>query len=62
MAEDPIEPEAVLRDPGDDYLIALAKAADAEAIVSGDKDLLEHAGLKPRAISPREACESLGLI
>jgi predicted nucleic acid-binding protein len=62
MAEDPIEPEALLRDPSDDYLIALAKAAGAEAIVTGDKDLLEHAGLEPRAISPREACELLGLV
>lgn len=62
MREDPIEPEAVLRDPEDDYLVALAKAGDAEAIITGDKDLLEHAGLEPQAISPREACKSLGLI
>jgi predicted nucleic acid-binding protein len=26
----------VLRDPKDDYLVALARASDAEAIVTGD--------------------------
>jgi uncharacterized protein len=34
----------VLRDPKDDYLVALARASDAEAIVTGDRDLLEHPG------------------
>lgn len=59
---DPIEIEAVLRDPDDDYLVALAREAKAEAIVTGDHDLLDHAGLKPRAIDAREACELLGLM
>ena len=59
---DPEEPEAVLRDPKDDYLIALAKASSAEAIVTGDRDLLEHDGLQPPAITTRAACELLGLI
>jgi uncharacterized protein len=62
MREDPEGIEATLRDPKDDYLIALARKAGAEAIVTGDKDLLDHAGLEPRAISPREACELLGLV
>lgn len=59
---DPIDPEPVLRDPDDDYLVALARAADAEYIVTGDKDLLEHIGLAPPAINARNACELLGLI
>jgi putative PIN family toxin of toxin-antitoxin system len=59
---DPIEVEAILRDPDDDYLVALARLAGAEAIVSGDKHLLDHAGLEPRAISARGACELLGLV
>jgi uncharacterized protein len=29
------------RDPGDDYLVALARAANADVIVSVDRDLLE---------------------
>lgn len=37
-----------VRDPGDDYLVALARAAGAEAIVTGDRDLLDHEGLVPQ--------------
>lgn len=59
---DPKDPPAVLRDPNDDYLVALARAARARAIVSGDKDLLDHAGLHPPALTPRAACELLQLI
>lgn len=61
MLPDPIEPPRVLRDPADDYLVALAQAGAAEAIVTGDRDLLDHAGLEPPAITPREACERFGL-
>ena len=60
--EDPADIEAVLRDSDDDYLVALARQADAEAIVTGDRDLLDHTGLIPPAISPREACELIGLL
>jgi len=59
---DPEEPQAVVRDPKDDYLIALAKSSGAEAIVTGDRDLLDHNGLQPPAITTRAACELLGLI
>lgn len=62
MREDPTEVEALLRDPDDDYLVALAREAGVEAVVSGDKDLLDHAGLEPPVLSPREACELVGLI
>ncbi len=62
VLEDPVEVEAILRDPKDDYLLALAREASAEAIVSGDKHLLDHPGLEPGAINAREACELLGLI
>ena len=55
MLDDPVDPEPVLRDSSDDYLLALARSAKAEAIVTGDKDLLDHAGLQPPAISAREA-------
>ncbi|MHB1467682.1 MAG: putative toxin-antitoxin system toxin component, PIN family [Solirubrobacteraceae bacterium] len=59
MLPDPIDPESVLRDRDDDYLVALAKVGDAEAIVTGDKDLLEHADLRPPAVKPREAANRL---
>ncbi|HTU79661.1 MAG TPA: putative toxin-antitoxin system toxin component, PIN family [Solirubrobacteraceae bacterium] len=59
MLEDPLDPEPVLRDSDDDYLLALARSGKAEAIVTGDKDLLDHAGLQPPAISAREAADRL---
>lgn len=62
MREDPKTVEEVLKDPKDDYLLALARETSADAIVSGDKHLLDHPGLEPRAINAREACELLGLI
>jgi putative PIN family toxin of toxin-antitoxin system len=37
---DPESPPPVVRDPKDDYLVALARAAAADALVSGDGDLL----------------------
>ena len=44
---DPPAPhQAVCRDPNDDYLVALATATHADALVTGDDDLL--------AISPNE--------
>jgi len=58
---DPVDPPAILRDPADDYLVALARAAQADAIVSGDRDLLDHEGLTPPAITTQAACHNLGL-
>jgi uncharacterized protein len=59
---DPVSPASILRDPTDDYLVALAKAAKAEVIVTGDRDLLDHPDLDPPAITARAACIRLGLI
>jgi putative PIN family toxin of toxin-antitoxin system len=59
---DPKEIEALLRDPDDDYLVALAHEAGAEAIVTGDHDLLDHPSLDPPAIDARGACRLLSLI
>lgn len=39
MHDDPPPLKGATRDPKDDYLVALARAAKAEAIVSGDGDL-----------------------
>jgi len=49
---------AVCRDPRDDYLVALAVATHAAAIVTGDRDLLDLveppvAVLTPRALTER---------
>jgi predicted nucleic acid-binding protein len=54
----PHVPVSVLRDPTDDFLVALAIAGRADAIVTSDRDLLDHAGLRPPAINAR-ACELL---
>ena len=59
---DPEKFEALLRDPDDDYLVALARHARAEAIVTGDHDLLDHPDLQPKALDSREACRLLGLL
>ena len=59
--ENPAKVEPLLRDPDDDYLVALAREARAEAIVTGDRDLLDHGGLQPPAINAKEACEMIGL-
>jgi putative PIN family toxin of toxin-antitoxin system len=58
---DPVAPSRVVRDPDDDYLVALAKASTATAIVTGDRDLLDHEGLEPPAITARAACVRFGL-
>ncbi len=62
MLADPMDVEPVLRDSEDDYLVAIARASSAQAIITGDKDLLDHLGLRPQAIEARAACELIGLI
>jgi hypothetical protein len=58
---DPVDAPPVLRDRPDDYLVALAGAAGAEAIITGDRDLLERAGLEPPELSAGQACERFGV-
>lgn len=52
LRDDPGPPTTGVRDPNDDYLVALAEAADA-VIVTGDDDLLT-AGIEPSAITPAQ--------
>jgi putative PIN family toxin of toxin-antitoxin system len=59
VVDDPVDAPAVTRDPKDDYLVALALHEGVEAIVSGDRDLLD-AGLDTPAVwSPREAANRI---
>jgi predicted nucleic acid-binding protein len=59
---DPEDIEPLLRHPEDDYLLALARTANATAIVTGDKDLLDRPEeLDPPAIHANAACELTGL-
>ena len=54
LVDDPTEIRPETRDPNDDYLIALARANDAELIVSGDKDLLEWETQQPPVVTPSQ--------
>lgn len=56
---DPPDPPPVSPDPGDDYLIALARAAHADVIVSGDRHLTELADPTPPVLTPRQFAEQL---
>ena len=54
LVDDPqVIPGVVERDAKDDYLVALARAAGAHAIVTGDRHLLDVDGLRPPALTPR---------
>lgn len=59
LVEDPIDPPAVTRDPKDDYLVALAVAASADVLVSGDKDLTDLADPPLPVLTPRAFLEQL---
>ena len=54
MVPDPEEVVPVIRDPSDDYIVALAREHNADYIVTGDKDLLEWDVQRPPVISPAE--------
>jgi uncharacterized protein len=54
LVEDSADVNAVVAaDPADDYLFALARTAEALAIVSGDRHLTELRGVTPRVLTPR---------
>jgi uncharacterized protein len=60
LAADPPTPyPAVCRDPGDDYLVALARTAVVDALVTGDRDLLELDDIGVAVITPRELVDRL---
>jgi putative PIN family toxin of toxin-antitoxin system len=61
MAPDPhtVDP-TTCRDPNDAYLITLARAGAADAIVSGDLDLTSLVDLHPPVLTPAEAFERFG--
>jgi putative PIN family toxin of toxin-antitoxin system len=60
LMEDPPAPHhAVCRDPADDYLVALAHSANADAVVTGDLDLLSLAEPGLSVITPRTLIERL---
>ena len=58
MHPDPEARPGVLRDPVDEYLVGLAVEANADLIVSGDRDLLD-ASVPMAVVSPRALLERL---
>lgn len=58
LRPEPDDVSSRVRDPNDDYLVALAEAA-AAMIVTGDDDLL-GADLDPPAITPRQLLARFG--
>ena len=57
--DDPPHPPPVSPDSSDDYLIALARAARADVIVSGDNHLTQLADATPPVVTPRQFAEQL---
>jgi len=57
--DDPPDPPAGSVDRGDDYLIALARAARADVIVSGDRNLTQLVDPTPPVLTPRRFAEQL---
>jgi putative PIN family toxin of toxin-antitoxin system len=60
LAADPEAQLGMTPDPGDDYLVALARAVDADCIVSGDPHLTQLSNSRPPVLRPREFLNSLG--
>lgn len=56
---DPEAPPSTTPDPDDDYIVALARAAHAECIVSGDAHLAQLPNPHPPVLVPREFLVSL---
>jgi len=52
-AEDPPEEPGLTPDPGDDYLVSLARAAKVHFLVSGDSHLTGLAEPTPPVLTPR---------
>lgn len=60
IVDDPPVQPGLTPDPDDDYLVALARAADADCLVSGDRHLLDLADPDPPVLAPRQFLGLLG--
>jgi putative PIN family toxin of toxin-antitoxin system len=57
---EPLEVPAIVRDPDDDHVLACATTAQADLIVSGDKDLLDlHQYQGIPILTPAEALQRI---
>ena len=60
ILEDPPARPGVSPDLDDDYLIALARGAGADYLISGDRHLLDLPDPDPPVLTPRQFVELLG--
>ncbi|HEY3865457.1 MAG TPA: putative toxin-antitoxin system toxin component, PIN family [Solirubrobacteraceae bacterium] len=58
LVGDPSPRPGLTPDPGDDYLVALAREADAQCIVSGDAHLTQLVDPSPPVLTPGEFLQS----
>lgn len=54
IVPEPADFEALTGDPEDDRIVAVARAAGAELIVSGDRHLLDQVDPHPPVLKPRD--------
>jgi len=59
LIQDPPALPGITPDPDDDYLIALARATQADYLVSGDRHLLDLADPEPPVLTPRQFLDLL---
>jgi putative PIN family toxin of toxin-antitoxin system len=59
LRADPGEVSPISPDPDDDYLIALAGAAQVDYLISGDPHLVQLAQVEPPIVTPREFLEGV---
>jgi putative PIN family toxin of toxin-antitoxin system len=59
LIEDPPNEPGLTSDPGDDYLVSLARVGHADLLVSGDHHLLDLHDPVPAVVSPRAFLDSL---
>ena len=59
LARDPEPGAAGVRDPKDEYVVALARTERVDAIVTGDRDLLEAGLEEPQILTPRQLLDML---
>jgi putative PIN family toxin of toxin-antitoxin system len=59
LVDDPVEQPAATRDRKDDDLVALARKESVDALVSGDRDLIDAGLSKPGVWTPRQMVDRL---
>jgi putative PIN family toxin of toxin-antitoxin system len=59
IVADPPAQAGLTPDPDDDYLVALARAGQADYLISGDRHLLDLIDPEPPVLTPRQFVELL---